>query len=63
MKTVEDTKTVDNTVENLKICKKYCGACPGSARLFPVLCQVITHYNYKNMSGYNTSQTNIYVGV
>jgi hypothetical protein len=28
MKTMDDTKTVDDTVETLEICKKYCGACP-----------------------------------
>ncbi|HWS21129.1 MAG TPA: DUF2769 domain-containing protein [Methanoregula sp.] len=28
MKTPETTKTVEDTVENLQICKKYCGACP-----------------------------------
>jgi len=28
MKKVDQTITVDDTVENLQICKKYCGACP-----------------------------------
>jgi hypothetical protein len=28
MKTPDTTKTVEDTVENLQICKKYCGACP-----------------------------------
>jgi hypothetical protein len=30
MKTLDETITVDDTVENLQICKKYCGSCPTS---------------------------------
>jgi len=28
MKTLDQTKKVEDTVENLQICKKYCGSCP-----------------------------------
>jgi len=28
MKTLDTAKIVDDTAENLEICKKYCGACP-----------------------------------
>jgi hypothetical protein len=28
MKTLDKTERVDDTAENLQICKKYCGACP-----------------------------------
>ena len=28
MKTLDETTTVDDTVENQQICKKYCGSCP-----------------------------------
>jgi hypothetical protein len=28
MKTLDLTKTVDDTEENMEICKKYCGSCP-----------------------------------
>jgi len=28
MKTPDETITVNDTVENLQICKKYCGSCP-----------------------------------
>jgi hypothetical protein len=28
MKTMDTTKTVEDTAENLEICKKYCGSCP-----------------------------------
>jgi hypothetical protein len=28
MKTLDETQTVDDTVENRQTCKKYCGACP-----------------------------------
>jgi hypothetical protein len=28
MKTLDKTERVDDTAEYLKICKKYCGACP-----------------------------------
>jgi Protein of unknown function (DUF2769) len=30
MKTLDETTTVDDTVENQQICKKYCGSCPTS---------------------------------
>jgi hypothetical protein len=34
-----------------------------TAQLHSMKCQVITLHNSQNMSGYNPSQTNIYVGV